>query len=58
MFVLFTGLEEAGRAIFAISLLLMSLSLLLSMWEIQISVNALNLHLGDIESRPVKSEEG
>ena len=49
MFVLFAGWVSAGKAIFGISLLLLIMSLALSIWEIQISVNALNLHLSDLE---------
>ncbi|HEX8235352.1 MAG TPA: DUF2721 domain-containing protein [Abditibacteriaceae bacterium] len=49
MFVLFAGWAVPGKAIFGISLLLLISSLALSIWEIQISVNALNLHLSDLE---------
>ena len=49
MFILFAGYREAGKAIFGVSLVLMMISLGISMWEIQISVNALNLQLSDLE---------
>ena len=49
MLLVFEGFELYGRWIFAISLLLMLLSLAFSMWEIQISVGALNLQLSDLE---------
>jgi hypothetical protein len=49
MFVLFAGYIEAGKVIFAISMILLIISLALSLREIQISVNALNLHLKDLE---------
>jgi magnesium-transporting ATPase (P-type) len=39
----------AAEAVFGLALVLMIVSLALSIWEIQISVRALNLHLSDIE---------
>ncbi len=47
---LFLGLETLGRAVFAISLMLMTVSLALSFREIQVSTRALNLHLRDLEA--------
>lgn len=49
MGVLFAGWQLAGKVIFVISLALLTLSLSLSLREIQISVNALNLVLSDLE---------
>lgn len=49
MLLLFLEKENFGKIIFAISLILMMLSLATSMREIQISVRALNLHLSDCE---------
>ena len=49
MFVLFTGLEVAGKWLFAASLALMLASLGVSFREIQISVGALDLELRDLE---------
>ncbi len=49
MFVLFAGQIELGKYIFGLSLVLLLISLALSIREIQISVNALNLHLSDLE---------
>jgi hypothetical protein len=49
MFVLFAGDAFLGKVLFAISLVLLMWSLALSIWEIRISVNALNLHLSDLE---------
>lgn len=49
MFLIFAGHYEPSKYIFGISLLLLLWSLGLSIKEIQISVNALNLHLSDIE---------
>lgn len=49
MFVLFAGWHHAGQWLFGISLVLMLVSLGLSLREIQISVDALNLRLEDVE---------
>ncbi|MBD3881388.1 DUF2721 domain-containing protein [Phormidium tenue FACHB-886] len=49
MFALFTGLAMLSKLLFATSLVLMMLSLALSVREIQVSIEALNLHLRDIE---------
>jgi len=48
MLVLFEGYVSAGKVIFAISLVLLMISLGLSVTEIWISVNALNLQLSDM----------
>ena len=50
MFVLFTGHETLGKAVFVAALVLMMTSLMLSIWEIRLSTVALNLHLSDLES--------
>jgi multidrug efflux pump subunit AcrB len=50
MFFLFAGWIMAGKIIFGISLVLMMISLLLSLREVQVSVGALNLTLSDLES--------
>lgn len=49
MFLFHLNNQFLGELVFAAGLILLCLSLLLSIWEIQISVNALNLHLSDIE---------
>lgn len=49
MMVLFTGHETIGKWIFGLSLCLMLSSLAMSIWEIRLSVVALNLHLSDLE---------
>jgi hypothetical protein len=49
MFVLFTGYQTLGKFVFGGSLLLMMGSLSYSIWEIRLSVVALNLHLSDLE---------
>ena len=48
MFVLFAGWALIGKLMFGLSLLLLIYSLALSVWEIYISVHALNIHIGDI----------
>lgn len=64
MFALFLSLELPGVALFGASLILLSISLIYSCWEIQISTNALNVQLQDIEAlvasgsrRPPSSKE-
>ncbi|HSI64826.1 MAG TPA: DUF2721 domain-containing protein, partial [Candidatus Saccharimonadia bacterium] len=49
MFCLFLGWIGAGEITFGISLLFMMASLVISAWEIQISVRALDVQLCDIE---------
>ncbi|HZU86374.1 MAG TPA: DUF2721 domain-containing protein [Anaerolineaceae bacterium] len=49
MLVLFTGQQEVGRWMFGFSLVLLLISLGISMREIQVSVDALNMRLSDIE---------
>jgi hypothetical protein len=49
MFLLFCGLIFSAEIIFCISLLVMIMSLMFSLVEIQISIRALDLHLLDIE---------
>lgn len=49
MFVFFAGFIHTGTLIFGASLIAMILSLCFSLWEIFLSVGALNLHLQDIE---------
>jgi len=51
MFLLFAGWVEAGKLVFGIALLLMLASLALSVREIQLSGDALNLHLKDLEDQ-------
>lgn len=57
MFSLFAGNESVGKATFGLSLLLMILSLVFSVWEIHISVGALDLHLRDLENGEDESIE-
>jgi hypothetical protein len=51
MFLIFIGEQITAVWIFGASLLLLIISLGLSIWEIQISVRALNLHLSNMEKR-------
>ena len=49
MFLLFAGYVDAGKYVFAFSLLMMLISLALAIREIQISVKALELELNDLQ---------
>ncbi len=51
MFVLFVGAQFAGAIAFGISLILLSISLLYSLYEIVISTNAINVELESFEAR-------
>ena len=51
MFVLFVGAQLAGAIAFGISLILLSVSLLYSLYEIVISTNAINVELENFEAR-------
>jgi hypothetical protein len=50
MFVIYSGRQESGSYIFGTSLLMLMASLSISIWEIQISIHALNIELSDMES--------
>ncbi|WP_276498208.1 DUF2721 domain-containing protein [Pontibacter litorisediminis] len=54
MFLLFADYQEAGKYVFAFSLLMMLISLALAIREIQISVKALELELNDLEGSAEK----
>lgn len=49
IFVLLSGWQSAGKTVFAISIVCMIASLALSLIEIRMSVQALDVHLEDIE---------
>ncbi|MBP7282178.1 MAG: DUF2721 domain-containing protein [Leptospiraceae bacterium] len=49
MFFIFNGEMEFARYIFQFSLVLLIISLTLSVWEVQISTNALSVELSDME---------
>ncbi len=51
MIFIYFRLSLAADICFALALLLMMLSLMYSIWEIQISVHALDTHLSDIEEK-------
>jgi magnesium-transporting ATPase (P-type) len=54
MLLVYTGSLGTAEVVFGIGLALMIASLALSLWEIQISVRALDLHLRDIEEHGPK----
>ena len=56
MFLLFAENQLIGKWLFGIALLLLLISLGLSLWEIQISVKALNIHLKSIEDNNNKDK--
>ncbi len=49
MFLIYIDIRPFADIVFGIALILLLLSLAISMWEIQISVKALDLHLSDME---------
>lgn len=49
MFLIYIGKMLFAEIIFGIGLVLLIVSLAISMWEINISVQALNLHISDLE---------
>ena len=53
MFLIFVGNQEIAVWVFGVAMLCMIASLGVSLYEIQISVKALNLHLSDMENEEV-----
>ena len=51
MFALFLEFYAVGKQIFGLSLLIMCLSLCISLWEVYISSNALDLELKDLHEK-------
>lgn len=49
IFMLLLDITSVGRGAFAFSLVLLMISLIISLWEIQISTRALQINLGDME---------
>jgi len=49
MFLIYVHYQTLAELIFGIALVMLILSLAISVWEIQISVKALDLHLSDME---------
>jgi hypothetical protein len=56
MFLLFLEQQSIGIYLFGMSLLSLLISLGLSFWEINISVDALRLHLSDLTDKKDKEE--
>lgn len=50
MFLLYLGAEQVATFIFGLAILMLLASLAVSLYEIQISVKALDLHLNDMEN--------
>lgn len=51
IFFLYVGLSAVAHIVFGLSLVLMMVSLLLSMWELHLSNEALNILLSDMETQ-------
>lgn len=49
MFLIYVGRILSAEIVFGVGLILLIISLSISIWEIVISVKALNLHLSDLE---------
>ena len=56
MLLIYFEWNTTGASVFGISLVLMMISLILSIREIQISIEALKMHLRDIESDTAKND--
>ena len=52
MFLIFAGLGDVARLVFGFSLILLLVSLATSMREIQVSIDALNLQIADMDEIP------
>jgi uncharacterized transporter YbjL len=51
MFLLYLNNEKIGSLFFGFSLISLMISLAISIWEIQISINALFVELSDLEAK-------
>ena len=51
MFLVYISFQFIAELLFGLALLLLVYSLILSIWEIQISVKALDLHLDDMQEK-------
>jgi hypothetical protein len=49
MFLVYIELQISAEVVFGVALVMLIVSLAISVWEIQISVKALDLHLSDME---------
>ena len=58
MFLIYIKLMLLAEILFGIGMVLLIISLALSIWEIQISVKALDLHLSDVEDLEKKDNNG
>lgn len=58
MFILFAGELLLGKVVFGLSLLSMLMSLSYSLWEVLISVQAINLELNELESQSDQNKGG
>jgi lysylphosphatidylglycerol synthetase-like protein (DUF2156 family) len=54
MLMIFLGFHEIGNALFFVALVMMVVSLVFSLWEIQLSTEALNVQLQLLESDPTQ----
>jgi amino acid transporter len=52
MFFIYIGIQVLAEFIFGVAMVSLITSLSLTVWEIRISVKALNLHLSDMENGP------
>lgn len=57
MFLIYVDYVLAAEIFFGVAMVLLIISLALSVWEIQISVNALDLHLSDLEGSGEKNNK-
>ncbi|MES2775721.1 MAG: DUF2721 domain-containing protein [Bacteroidota bacterium] len=49
MFCIYSNYQQSAHVIFAVSLASLALSIMFSLWEIQISTKAMEIELGDME---------
>ena len=54
MLMIFQGWHEVGHVLFFVALVMMVVSLLFSLWEIQLSTDALNVQLQLLENDPAQ----
>jgi len=55
MFLIYVNIMIPAQIVFGIAMVLLILSLILSIWEIQISVKALDIRLSDIEEKNIEN---
>ena len=54
MLMIFQGWHDVGHVLFFVALVMMVVSLLFSLWEIQLSTDALNVQLQLLENDPAQ----